>query len=505
MLRTLDDVESSELGVLLDFEPENSNKNYSTFSPSDSESTQAPSYWAWLPDFSSLKRSVTSCLTSSLNTVYSWIPSRYSMINGVFSFITAIPYLPYTMQLYTGTPPEDFTLEWWHDLPLEMQALASSMSVFTFVISVIVHYYYFPDTAKRLLEVLSDWSDKVLVNSITVYLTVATMISAYGLGYDGMIQAGLILAVMTGVINASLCGAFRLAFIPSFINRIKNYFDQDETFKAVCIDYLQQLASPNFIHDYLDGSTLDEQSIRRLFLKLDNELKEGDPGKLFKPINPYKQGARLFDISMGSALFLGYGLFNIQTGYRGMSVISKLIGEDYSIEAWPHWQKALTGASSGLSSGMFAFVLGYDMRQLLLSVYRYLKDHKEELTLNLTILIGIVLSSLADIGPIASPAYNIANDPHNLIFISMDNITGPLFIACASLFSFLLDFSGMKALALNKPQSPSPTLQTRDVIDWIKKAPESTSLMQELKTLGIFAKERQNPSEAISTRATLRF
>lgn len=352
--------------------------DYATFD----EPAKPSSYWDWLPNFSSVRTALTA-----------WLPSPQVLLNSFFSTFTAIPYLPYTMQLYTGTHPDDFSVDWWLDLPVETQILASSMSVFTFAISVLVHYCYFPDTGKRLVEVLTDWTDKKMVNSITIYLTVATMISAYGLGYDGMNQSGTVLAVLTGLINAGLYGAFRLTFVPSFIDR----------------------------------------------------LKKGEFNKLWREGLTTQTAGYLFDLLAGSALFVCYGLFNIQTGYRGMEIIGKLCG--YSTAAFKSWQKILLGASSGLSSGMFAFVMGHDMRNLFLSVYRYLADHHERLTINLLLLSGITISSALDIGPIASPAFNIANDPGNLIFISIDNVSGPLFIACASLFSFLLDFSAMKALA----------------------------------------------------------
>lgn len=452
---------------------------YLTFDGSNALPAPAsPTSWARLPSLSRIA-----------SNIYQRLPGRYSLLNAFFSATTAIPYLPYTVQLFTGTHPKDFSLAWWAALPLAEKALAGFMTIFTYAISVIVHYKYFPDTEKRLLEIFSNWQGRFFVNTATVFLTVATMVSAYGLGYDGLVQAGILWAVLGGVFNAGLYGAFRLAFVPSFFNRIKNFFDADEYFKNKCIAHVNQFASPSLLSLCIGDETLNKKNIFNLLLQIDKELQDSSHSSPYrKIINASGLG---FDVLIGLSLFVSYFLYNIQTGYRGLEVIVKLINDNLSLDYLSHFTKIAIGLASGLSSGMVGYVMGYDMRQLLLSIYDYIKEHSHKLLLNLVILSGIVLSSILDMGPIVSPAYNMASDADNLIFVSMDNMSGPLFVGCAALFSILIDLSAMVAFTFKKEYATPEAKQKQEVIDWIKQDIKSPNLMHKLNRFGIFSKNKE--------------
>jgi len=73
----------------------------------------------------------------------------------------------------------------------------------------------------------------------------------------------------------------------------------------------------------------------------------------------------------------------------------------------------------------------------------------------------------------------------------MDNMSGPVFILVSALFSFLLDFSGLKDLVLNKEYPSADLLKKEDGINWVK-GKQSTELMQQLNSYGLFSKNRKN-------------
>lgn len=335
------------------------------------------------------------------------------------------------------------------------------------------------------------------------------MIAAYGLGYDAYIQSGELFAITGGVLYAALFGAFRLTFVPWFISRISNCFDTEEQFKNLCISYIQQIHSEEAFRDCLSSPILNEDTVYELCLRMDEALQRGDPTGLFAPGSLQKDVLRYsyhgFNIFMGLIFFSVYGAYNIQTGYRGWEVICRLLFTNCTINTFSHGEKILMGLTSGVSSGMVAAIIGYDMLQLFHSTYQYLDTHRSQLVINLFILTAIIGGSLADIGPVSSPAYNIANNPDNLIFVSMENFSGPFFIFISALFSFLLDFSGLKDLALNKESSSSDILTKKDAINWIS-GKQSTELMQQLNRFGIFSKDRKKslafPEYASTIRVT---
>lgn len=451
-------------------------KNYGTYSSSDNKST--PTSWARIKSY------------------FGW-PSFGSVVNGVTSAIFAIPYIYYTAQLYSGIQTKNLTLEKLLSLSLSDQVLIDFMIVFTYGISVFVHYKYFPETWEQLVNIFSEWKNKIFVNSTTSILTIAAMISAFGLGYDAMIAEGVLPAVLNALLNAGLFGAFRVVFVPSFIDRVKKIFDADDNFKTICADYLERFKFPEHLNEYLRDKQLNKQMVKSVLLTLDQEIKALGPDEMLNTLTllnrVFHATGKSFDIALGASLFSAYFLFNTQTGYRGMEVICELLSDHCPLDALNHLYKSLIGLASGLSSGMFAFVLGFDLRKAFQATFDYLKTQPYVL-LNATMFMAIVLSSWADIGFIVSPAYNMVVDPNNIIYISMDNISGPLFIAACALFSFQLDYAAMAALYFTKTKKADVSPQVVDVIDWIQNNKESTKLMHKLNKVGLF---RENKSTSL--------
>ena len=467
----------------------NAENSYSTFEQSN-EGIYPSSPFAGLTE-------TVSSWFPSWDTLYRYVPSPSQLFNVFFSTATAAPYIPYTIQFYSQIPPSELNSENLAQLSIPQLSMTVGMSSLTFLMGVVVHYRFFRDSGIHLLEILTDWTDKVLSNSLTSFLTLATMIAAYGLGYDAFVQSGELYAVTGGVLYAALFGAFRLTFVPWFINRISDYFDTDIQFKNRCIDYINQIHSEEAFRDCLSADTLNENNMYNLLMRMDSAYQRGDPAGFFEPgslkKDILKHSVTSFNILMGLTFFSVYGLYNIQTGYRGWEVICRLASKDCAIDSYSHGAKLLIGLPSGVSSGMVAAIMGFDMVQLFQSTYQYLGKHRSHLLVNLIILSGIIGGSLADIGPVTSPAFNIANNPDNLIFISTDNLSGPVFILVSALFSFLLDFSGLKDLALNKEYPRADLLKKEDAIGWVKDK-QSTELMQQLKSYGLFSKNRKNSS-----------
>lgn len=490
------DLEDSddESDVLL--QKDSLNKYYHSVSGYESP----PSDWAFLPNFQCVKNYFLSWLPSWDN-LYARLPSKYNLLNAFLATATAIPFIPYTMQLFTATHPKDFSFAWWGDLSMPQQGLTAFMSVLTFIIAAVVHYHYFPSTAKKLLEILSDWSGKIGVNTLNIVLSAATMISAYGLGYDAMIPAGVLWAMISGMINSGLFGAFRLVFIPAFINRVKNIFDEDEACKQKCIQYLAQLTNKEEFNEFLEGKSLCKRTVKAVLVKLDERLDEQGASPLLKPYSLTQRikhtSNYLLSLTLGAALFTAYALFNTQTGYRGMEVISELINDQYSIKSLPNVAKFTIGLPSGVSAGMLGFVLGYDAPKTFSVTKEYIKQHPHR-SINIAILVGIITAALLDVGGIASPAYNVAADENNFVFVSMNNISGSVFVGLCAFVSFLIDYSGMQGIAFkNKSIDNSPPkLEVNDIINWLENEKEANKTVGKLTKMGLFAsKESKEKSE----------
>ncbi len=477
------------------------NKKYHSLSQDES----SPSYWAFLPDFGRIRHYMLSWLPS-WDYLYVKLPSKYKLLNAFLAITTSIPFIPYTMQLFTGTHPKDFSFAWWNNLSLPEQSLTSFMSVLTFIIAAVVHYHYFPSTGKKIIEILSDWSGKVGVNTINIVLSVATMISAYGLGYDAMIPAGVLWAIVGGLINSGLFGAFRLVFIPAFINRVENIFDEDEACKEKCIEYLSQLNDKEEFNEFLKEKPLCKRTIKEVLIKLNGKLDEDGISSLLKPYSLTQRikhtSSYLLSITLGTALFTAYTLFNTQTGYRGMEVISELINDQYPIKSLSNVAKFAIGSPSGVSAGMLAFVLGYDAPKVFHLTIEYIKQHPSR-CINLFILGGIITAALLDLGGIASPAYNVAADEDNFVFLSMNNASGPVFVGLCAFVSFLIDYSGMQAIVFkNKDKNIEEPIQleVKDIIDWLQNDKDANKIVGKLSKMGLFANKESNKTNEIAIR-----
>lgn len=132
----------------------NAENNYFTFDEWD-EGLYPPS------PFSGLTETVFSWLPS-WNTIYRYIPSPSQWFNVFFSTATAAPYIPYTIQFYSHIPPAELNLENLAQLSIPRLSITAGMSLLTFLMGVVVHYRFFRDSGINLLEILTDWSGKIL-------------------------------------------------------------------------------------------------------------------------------------------------------------------------------------------------------------------------------------------------------------------------------------------------------------------------------------------------------
>ena len=341
----------------------------------------------------------------------------------------------------TGAEPKDIVqASWWRSLsPMKLtHSLANAAS--SLGINTIMNRLFFPLSFQTFWLNIKGFRLQPMSNITYILFGIGGAIGASAVAYAAFhffpgTFLGELLAGGAALLNFGVLVATRYVGTVSFLNRIKNYFDESITIQKEFVHQLDHLnpshkekvnllylASTEEVLRKLNKEAATEPSdVNEIIIELAEALEEyaksnpdllTDPSKFETFLNGFLTAC---DLSAAAIMLIIPGLTFMQKGVDGLGTLKGFIsGGDLS--DWNPWLQRGLGSIPGLSSGFLYSTSAYDLRSVFVDTAKHLYYHPKQIPAALLLFVGNVLaaSSLENI------AKGIVKRP-NIAFVSSDS------------------------------------------------------------------------------------
>lgn len=370
----------------------------------------------------------------------------------------------YSLGFPSHTSPDKISWRWWDNLSKMTKFLSLSNALINLIIGIMVRLAYFP----KIIEAIKEEYHKTVEsksactkNILILFLAIIAAIAGGALVYESFIASGALLAGLNALANMIIIAGFRFVSLSTLFAKIINLFDSDYQFQQQCVTHLKsmQINQSDEMAMLLNGKELNEETVREFLTVFYDRVSQSEV-QLNMGSSKLEKIGKFFDTTLGFSLGIPYLLFFSQKGLDGIKIIASHVAPSASIDALSTALKMFIGLTIGSSSGVLAFLSGYDLRKLLQNLYEDFKNHPVDILKLLVLLPATTISALS----LTSAAEAMTAIPN--IFGIANNAYGTLFTALLTLMAVCFDFKAVAETAIL--DHPEDTLKIKNIGDWLE-------------------------------------
>lgn len=475
-------------------------QTYGSFNESKENNNNSPTSWAIATNDQSTWDYIKSYIPSWHSIKY-YLPSFNNFMVGFSAFMTSMPLLPFAFGFPTGTPPQDFSMDWFLALALFYQ-VTSVVNTITFLgLESFIRYEHFSGLLDKLVDIIKPAGQSLtgaLCLLANAFFSITAAVAGAGLGYLSYLWYPP-LAIPSAALNGGVVLAFRIEFMASFFDYIKSKFDEDTQFQLFLIEMLKRLKTEykeEFDKLFTDEEINAESAARFLHTLFDHALETAHQSDgVFKiPTTSDKAKewfAKGFDATSASVFGTAFGGFFAINGYLGIEILCELLSSACPLKEAPHIEQINIAVITGLSSAVLGFMTGLDLRRLVIATYEHIKKYPQDLPK----LIGVLIGS----GIPATTMYVAVSDilQRENVFGLSEGLLGTAFVAANTMLIATFCYKSLFNLFLKKEDT---VLNTETVMNKLASDPLLPDVIAALKRHSFFSQD-QKRDEEIEVRA----
>lgn len=472
-------------------------KSYGTFNKAEG-STSSPTNWATLTDHPSTWDHIKFYIPSWHSIKY-YLPSFNNFIIAFAAFTTSLPLLPFAFGFPTGTPPQEFSWDWFLILPLLYQVASIVNTVIFLGLETFIRYDHFAGLLNQLAGIIKS-SGQSLTGALCLlanaFFSITAAAGGVGLGYLSYMWYPQ-LAIPSAVLNGGVVLAFRIEFMASFFDYIKSKFNEDTQFQLFILDVLKRLKTEykeDFDTLFTNEEINTESAARFLTILFDYALETTHqidglfetPTTLDKTKDWLSNGLDAISASMFGTAFGGFFAIN---GYLGIEILCGLLSPECPLKELSHTEQIIIAIITGLSSAVLGFMTGLDLRSIVMATYEHMKKYPQDIAKLIAVLIGA--------GIPATTMYIAVSDilQRENVFGLSEGPLGTAFVATNTILIAAFCYKSLFNLFLKKEET---VLNTETVINKLASEPLLPDVIAALKRHSFFTmNEKRNEEEII--------
>lgn len=383
--------------------------------------------------------------------------------------------------------PSQISWQWWHSLSKVTKLLSITNASVNFIVGVLVRLAYFPKIADALRSEFHEAMKspaQFSKNALIMLLAVIAAIAGGALVYESFIASGPIAASINALGTMIITAGFRFVSLTALFKKIINLFDKDYQFQQLCIKHLRTISEydGNELTAHLKNVELNEDTVRH-FLVTFYDHQHNVKNKFPTTSSALNYVGKTTDILFGLSLGIPYFMFFTQKGLDGIKIILHHANPSASLNTLSTAVQLTIGGIIASSSGVLAFLSGYDFRTLILDLYETCKKHPLDIAKMLILIPATTISALSLTSAVEAMTsipnvYHLTNDAYGTLFTVMLTLMAVCFDLKAIADGYILEH-------------PEDELEIKHVATWLEHNKLSSDSIVTLKNHSFFAKPPQ--------------